>query len=105
MLAKSMGFSNVVECNITGVKCNSISIEHDNKDLENACGMINKNHEHILKEKHADECENEVVFLQSEMGKFRFCPITEDFLEQYLILLLAQRIIIMKCVGQSANIY
>lgn len=82
MLAKSMGFSSVVECNITGVKCNSITIEHDKKDSENACRMMNKNHEHNLKENHADECENEVVFLQSEMGSFRFCPITEDLKEE-----------------------
>lgn len=77
-LAKSMGFLNVVECNITGVKCNSMSIEMNNQDLQNACNMITENSGNNLTEKHVDDCENEVLFLQSEMGRFRFCPITES---------------------------
>lgn len=86
-LAKSMGFSNVVECNITGVKCNSVSIEMNNQDLQNASDMITENSGNNLTEKHVDDCENEVLFLQSEMGRFRFCPITASLKKELCSLL------------------
>lgn len=80
-LAKSMGFSNVTECNITGVKCNSISLERNGENLQNAYEMINENHDNITKE-HVDGCEDEVVFIQNEMEKFRFCPMKEDLKQE-----------------------
>lgn len=83
-LAKSMGFSNVIECNITGVKCNSISLERNGGNLENAWEMINENHhdDSSITKEYVDDCEDEVVYVQSEMEKFRFSPMKDDLKQE-----------------------
>lgn len=76
-LAKSMGYSNMVECNITGVKCNSISIERESRKIDCSREINNDIHQNSL-EHCIDDCHDEVVFLRSEEERFKFCSMSHD---------------------------
>lgn len=76
-LAKSMGYSNMVECNITGVKCNSKSIERENKKFNCPRDTNNDIHQNSLDHCTTD-CHDEVIFLRSTKERFKFCSMSHD---------------------------
>lgn len=72
----SMGFSNVVECNMTGTKCHAKTIESEGnacceQTRETPCNNLNDN---II----ANDFENdEIVFVHSEQNRYRFYPMSQ----------------------------
>lgn len=68
-----MGFSDVVECNLTGVNCSSISIEmvNTNSRTDRELNEINQQHS-------VEKSDGEVLYLCSEEETFRFCCISES---------------------------
>lgn len=70
-----MGFSNVVECNITGARCRANSFEQQTPKSHIAKNQIEKKQcENSTDFSVLDDGNDDVMFLHCEDHKFQFCP-------------------------------
>lgn len=76
-LARSMGFSDVVECNLTGVNCCSVSMEIV-KNVPKTDENLTENNQQLNKENRGDE----VLYLHSEKETYRFHCLPESTRQQ-----------------------
>lgn len=78
-LATSMGFSNIVECNITGARCRANSLEQQISNNRIAGNQTEKNRcDNSTDFSVVDNHDNDdLMFLHCEGHRFQFCPMSE----------------------------
>lgn len=103
-LAHSMGYSNSIECNLTGVSCTMNPIENDSNLLnveEEASEPFEKLMSSEEQNVESTDQNDDLIFISHEQVQFSFSPLKTNIREQ-----LCQKLNIPYiCIGDSANMH
>ncbi|XP_052695810.1 uncharacterized protein LOC128174255 [Crassostrea angulata] len=84
-LAISMGFSSIVECNITGAICRAKKLEEEKKVCCTSTEQSGENECENTTDCDGDSDDDAIVFIRNEENRFRFCPLSNALKEEFCI--------------------